>query len=168
MVKYYLKDGKDEKEVKLGDCIYVKVGADTPFGRKTIITSVIVNEKSIEILKKLNYITTEECLDFGNIPFIEDFAKNAEISREEAVNAIKTFIEDGDYLIALYALLKAASLRQPALLTDISKITIFDFHCGKACVVLKPRPCDIVFNSPEAAERVIKKLSGLINLAYGR
>ena len=168
MVKYYLKDGKDEKEVKLGDCIYVKVGADTPFGRKMIITSVIVDEKSIEILKKLNYITTEECFDFGNIPFIGDFANNIEVSKEKAIDIIKALIGSGDYLIALYVLMKAASLKQPALLTDISKITIFDFHCGKACVVPKPRPCDIVFNSPEAAERVIKKLSGLINLAYGR
>ena len=168
MVKYYLKDGKDEKEVKLGDCIYVKVGADTPFGRKMIITSVIVDEKSIEILKKLNYITTEECFDFGNIPFIENFANNIGVSKEKAIDIIKILIDGEDYFMVLYVLLRAASLKQPASLTNTSKATIFDFHCGKACVVPKPRPCDIVFNSPEAAERVIKKLSGLINLAYGR
>lgn len=168
MVKYYLKDGKDEKEVKLGDCIYVKVVADTPFGGRIIVTSVIVDEKSIEILKKLNYITTEECFDFGNIPFIEDFANNIGVSKEKAIDIIKVLIDRGDYLIALYVLMRAASLKQPALFTDISKIIIFDFHCGKACVVPKSRPCDIVFNSPEVAERVIKKLSGLINLAYGR
>ena len=168
MVKYYLKDGKDEKEVKLGDCIYVKVVADTPFGGRIVVISVIVDEKSIEILKKLNYITTEECFDFGNIPFIEDFANNIGVSKEKAIDIIKTLIDLGYYHTALYVLMKSASLKQPAELTDISKFTIFDFHCGKACVVPKPRPCDIVFNSPEVAEIVIKKLSGLINLAYGR
>lgn len=167
MVKYYSKNGK---EVVLGDYINVAVNVDTPFGEKVVIVRVTVDEKSIEILKKGGYITIKEEINADSLPFVKEFAINAGVPIETAINIMDSFIENGDYIIALYLLLKTAcSLdRNDALIDNKERsYVIFNFHTGKSEWVAEPRPCDIVFSSEWDGIMIVKKLSSLIKAAYG-
>ena len=168
MVKYYLKNGD---EVVLGDCINVRLTVDTPFGEKKAIFEVSINEKSLEILKEAGYITCKEEINANTLPFVKEFVISSKIPIDTAVNIIDSSIENGDYIIVLYLLLRAASSldRDDTLVNNKGKsCIIFNFHTGEPECVTKPRPCDIVFSSEEAAITITNRLSSLIKVAYGR
>ena len=168
MVKYYLKNGD---EVVPGDCINVRLTVDTPFGKKKVIFEVTIDEKSLEFLKEGGYITFEEEINVNTLPFVKEFIISSGIPIDTAVDIINSSIENGDYIVALYLLLKAASSldRDDTLVNNKGKsCIIFNFHTGKPEWVTKPGPCDIVFSDEEAAITIVNRLSSLIKVAYGR
>ena len=174
MVKYYLKNGD---EVAPGDYVDVMLHVntpfgkvDTPFGKKGAFIKVLLDEKSIEILKEMNYITVKEDLYVNTLPFITEFAQSKNISKETATHIIESLIEDEDYLIAVYILLKSASLFDSVdiPISNKKKVAVFNFYTGGVEELTKPRPCDIVFDDVATATRAVNRLSRLIKVAYGR
>ncbi len=89
MIKYYLKDSK--QEVKVGDRVTISVPASTPYGQAKCEVNVVVTQESLKQLVKDNLVITQEenPINFEDYkPFIRRLARKCNITFPEATKLL--------------------------------------------------------------------------------
>lgn len=89
MIKYYLKDSK--QEVKVGDKITISVPTSTPYGQAKCEVNVVVTQESLKQLIRDNLVIAQEenPINFEDYkPFIRRLARKCNITFPEAVELL--------------------------------------------------------------------------------
>ena len=99
MIKYYLKDNK--QEVKVGDKITISVPTSTPYGQAKCVVNVVVTQESLKQLIKDGLVLSEEKSPFNLEDyklFIRRLARKCNITFPEALELL-----DSIKSVSLYA-----------------------------------------------------------------
>lgn len=167
MIKYYVKEGKEVKEVKIGSVIRVQTKTKTPFGEGITSIDVVVTKKNIPVLLKEGVLYTKKSKDLTIESYIEKVAKKWNLNIEDTTVFID-IIAQYDKFMALYLLLKAASEEAMYNYKGTSCAVIF-MSSGKIDLYSNYRELPshtLMFPTKEDANKAIEVLGSLYKKVY--